>query len=265
MSQPATTTAVILTMPRSGSSLLAGVLHRLGVPMGRTEDLEAGTHLNRFGCFEDQEFQFISLNILTEAGLLIDLSTRLELDEAVLAETVARYGDRLKAFVRRRSGTLWGFKDPGLIYSLPHLHHHFENPRHLHLVRDPADTAASLHRTYRPAMWLPELRAKWSLLRPANRARVILGGIRLMATPRRSRVDRTLYEEVIRHGHRRIRDFLGDRPRLEIDLPELVANSNEVIGEIAAFLDFEPAPGALEAAEAFVHPELLQGRDHAAA
>ncbi len=265
MSAVGTTTAVILTMPRSGSSLLAGVLHALGVPMGRAEDLEAGTHLNRFGCFEDQEFQFISLNILAEAGLLLDLSTRLQLDEARLAAAVSSYEDRLQSFVEHRSGTLWGFKDPGLIYSLPHLHHHLENPRYLHLERDWSDAAASLHRTYRPAMWLPELRAKWPLLRPANRARVIWGGIRLMATTNRARVDRELFEQVIRHGHQRIRDFLGDRPRLEIDLAGLVANSAEVIGEIAAFLDIEPSADALQAAEAFIHPELLQGHDHAAA
>ncbi len=32
-------TVVILTIPRSGSSLLAGILHRLGVWMGEEEDL----------------------------------------------------------------------------------------------------------------------------------------------------------------------------------------------------------------------------------
>jgi hypothetical protein len=114
-------------------------------------------------------------------------------------------------------------------------------------------------------MWLPELRAKWSLLRPANRARVIWGGLRLIATSRRARVDRGLFEDVIQAGHARIEGFLGDAPRLKVELEDLVQDSREAIARIAGFLDLEPPDEARAAAEAFIHPELLQGRESAAA
>jgi hypothetical protein len=258
MTGSAVTTAVILTMPRSGSSLLAGVIHALGVPMGNEDGLRRGTHLNRFGCFEDQEVQFISLNILAEAGLLLDLTSRLEVDEDAVASATARYDDRIRALVARHSGSTWGFKDPGLIYSLPHWHERLENPRYIHLTRPAANAAASLLRTYRPSMWLPELRAKWSLLRPINRARVILGGVRLMATGRRRRVDREVFERVIDNGHQRIRSFLGDTPHLQIELDELAADSRPVISRITHFLGLSADTAAEDAAAAFVHPELLQ-------
>jgi hypothetical protein len=258
MTDCAPVTAVILTMPRSGSSLLAGVIHALGVPMGDEDGLRRGTHLNRFGCFEDQEVQFISLNILAEAGLLLDLSSRLEVDDDAVASATARYDRQIHGLVARHSGTTWGFKDPGLIYSLPHWHHQLENPRYIHLTRPTANAAASLVRTYRPSMWLPELRAKWSLLRPVNRARVILGGVRLMATGRRRRVDREVFERVIEDGHRRIGGFLGDTPRLEVELAELVSDSRAAISRIARFLGLDLDTEGEEAAAAFVHPELLQ-------
>ena len=258
MTDSAPTTAVILTMPRSGSSLLAGVIHALGVPMGDEDGLRRGTHLNRFGCFEDQEVQFISLNILAEAGLLLDLTSRLEVDEDAVASATARYQRQIGDLVDRHSGTAWGFKDPGLIYSLPHWHERLENPRYIHLTRPAANAATSLLRTYRPSMWLPELRAKWSLLRPINRARVILGGVTLMATGRRRRVDREVFERVIDNGHQRIRSFLGDTPHLQIELGELVADSRPVISCITHFLGLSADTAAEEAAAAFVHPELLQ-------
>jgi hypothetical protein len=258
MTASPTTSAVILTMPRSGSSLLAGVIHALGVPMGEEDGLRRGTHLNRFGCFEDQEVQIISLNILAEAGLLLDLTSRLDVDVEAVASATARYEDRIRRLVARHSGTTWGFKDPGLIYSLPHWHERLENPRYIHLTRPTENTAASLLRTYRPSMWLPELRAKWSLLRPINRARVMLGGIRLMATGRRRRVDREVFEQVIDDGHQRIRDFLGDTPYLEVELGDLVADSRSSISRIARFLGLIPDTAAEEAAAAFIHPELLQ-------
>jgi hypothetical protein len=258
MTDSAPTTAVILTMPRSGSSLLAGVIHALGIPMGDEDGLRRGTHLNRFGCFEDQEVQFISLNILAEAGLLLDLTSRLDADEAAVASATARYERRIRDLVARHSGTTWGFKDPGLIYSLPHWHERLENPRYIHLTRPTANAAASLLSTYRPSMWLPELRAKWSLLRPINRARVILGGMRLMATGHRRRVDLEVFERVIEDGHQRIRSFLGDTPRLELELGELVADSRPIISRIAHFLGLPADTAAEDAAAAFVHPELLQ-------
>jgi hypothetical protein len=258
MSDSPSTTVVILTMPRSGSSLLAGVIHALGVPMGDEDGLRRGTHLNRFGCFEDQEVQFISLNILAEAGLLLDLTSRLDVDEDAVASATAQYERRIHALVARHSGTTWGFKDPGLIYSLSHWHERLENPRYIHLTRPTADAAASLLKTYRPSMWLPELRAKWSLLRPINRARVILGGIRLMATGRRRRVDREVFERVIEDGHRRIRAFLGNSPRLELELDELVSDRRAAISGIARFLGLDTDAAAENEATAFVHPELLQ-------
>ena len=74
-------TVVILTMPRSGSSLLAGILHRLGVWMGEEEDLNVGKHLNKYGCYENQSFIALNENILFQARRLVDHSRRLNREQ----------------------------------------------------------------------------------------------------------------------------------------------------------------------------------------
>jgi hypothetical protein len=254
------TTALIVTMPRSGSSLLSGVLHSLGVHMGEPADLSMGTHLNRYGCYEDQEFQRISLNILFEAGLLLDLSRRLAIDEPRLARAVARHLPRIHRFVASHTQATWGFKDPGLVYLLPHLHDCFPEPRYLHLHRDTGATARSLHRSMRPAYWRGEMREKFPLFSPLNRLRLILRAARLLVSRRASYTDGDFFERVVRSGHARARAFLAGRPHLEVALDDLVQRPEQTIEALIRHLGICPTDDQVERALAFVHPELLSSQ-----
>jgi hypothetical protein len=257
-------TAVIVTFPRSGSSLLAGVVHRLGVPMGEESELDLGRHLNRHGCHEDQEMQRISLNILFEAGLLLDLERRLEIDERRLERVVRRYDRDMAAFVGRHTDTVWGFKDPSLIYSLPYLHHHLQEPRYLVLLRDTEATARSLYTTFRASTWLPELREKLPLFTWRNRLLLVPHAIRLRLTKSASYHRFELFERVVEAGHDRIREFVSGRPHLAIELEDLAAEPDRVIDEICRFLELSPSDEQRNAARAFVEPDLLTaGRDEA--
>jgi hypothetical protein len=251
------TTVLIVTMPRSGSSLLAGVLHHLGVPMGESADLAMGTHLNRYGCHEDQTFQRISLNILFEAGLLLDLSRRLDIDEERLARAVRRHLPQVEHFVASRAHTIWGFKDPGLVYPLPHLHESFPDPLYLHLHRDVADTARSLYGTMRPAYWIPEMREKLPLFSPVDRAKLVLHAAGLLIRRRSSYTDGDFFEHVVRQGHARARSFLADRAHLSVDLADLVQHPRSTIDSLVTHLGLQPDRDQVDEALHFVHPELL--------
>jgi hypothetical protein len=251
-------TVVVVTMPRSGSSLLAGVLHRLGVPMGPEDDLEMGRHLNRHGCHEDQAFQRISLNMLLEAGLLLDLSRRLDIDEDRVSRVVARHRRELEAFVARRSSPLWGFKDPGLVYTLPYVDRFLDNPIYIHLRRNVSDTARSLYRTFRPAFWLPEMREKLPLFSPATRLRLVVQALGLFVTRQRRYHNLDFFQEVIRQGHERAEAFLRGRSSLEIQLARLVKQPERTVDSLLDFIGLEPTPEARSAALAFIQPDLLQ-------
>jgi len=250
-------TAVVLTFPRSGSSLLAGVVHRLGIPMGAEGDLGLGRHLNRHGCHEDQEMQRISLNILFEAGLLLDLERRLQIDEERLERAARRYDNRMHTFVQRNDGSAWGFKDPSLLYSLPYLHHHLSNPRYLVLTRNAEATARSLYSTFRSNTWWPELREKLPLFGWRNRLLLVPHALSLRITKRSGYHEPALFRRVVEAGHRRIREFARGRPHLAIELERLADDPEMVLDKIVAFLEIEPDPEQLDAARSFVRPELL--------
>lgn len=253
-------TVAIVTMPRSGSSLLAGVIHRLGVPMGPERDLAMGRHLNRHGCHEDQWFQHISLNILLESRLLLDLSRRLAIDEELLARAAGRWTPEIQRFVAARQAPVWGFKDPALVYALPHIHHHFPRPVWLHLHRDEAATARSLFRTFRPEFWWPELREKLPLLTWPNRLRILLRALGLRLSKGAEYHDQQFFERVIRAGHDRARAFLADRHHLTIELADLVDRPVEVVDGICAHLELRPGRDQRDAALTFVQPDLLSAK-----
>jgi hypothetical protein len=95
------TCILVLGVPRSGTSTIAGVLHHLGVFMG--ERYPEPTAMNPRGFFEDQEVselhrQFLDYGAFPETAILTDD-----------ADKLAAY----EAFIRRREalGRTWGFKD----------------------------------------------------------------------------------------------------------------------------------------------------------
>jgi|GEM_PF-1590331 len=253
-----TKTVIILTMPRSGSSLLAGILHRLGVPMGSYSDLEKGQHLNRYGCYEDQWFQSISLNILFESRLLLDLTKRLNMDEERIKNVVQNYKAEIEEFVKENEQNTWGFKDPALIYSLPYFHTLFKNPYYIHLRRNTRDTAGSLYKTFRPSYWIPEMKEKFPLFKPRNRMRIILRSAKLLFTKQKDYNEQEVFEQVIERGHRRIERFLKKKNKHTfIQLENLLEEPERNVKELADFLDLDTSRENYRAALEFLDPNLV--------
>lgn len=254
-------TVIILTMPRSGSSLLAGILHRLGIPMGDSTDMKMGTHLNKYGCYENQWFQSISLNILFESRLLLDITQRLDMDESHIQKVVKKYEPEIKQFIAKNKQSIWGFKDPALIYHLPYYHTLFENPFYIHLKRNSRDTAGSLFKTFRPSYWIPEMREKFPLFKPKNRIRIIFRSIRLFFTRQTEYNERKVFETVIKQGHQRIRNFLKDKKYISMQLSDLIESPREQIENICDFLDLDSDSPRFYKALQFIDPNLINSYD----
>lgn len=129
-------------LPRSGSSMVAGILHHLGVDMGK------GNRANQFnerGYFEDVRF----LNFHRAASTAVTDRYRLHLRlpperPRLHGDPAARYARLLAACAAR---PLWGVKDPELTYYFaeflrllpPGVEVRLAVPR-----RDPAAVAGSL-------------------------------------------------------------------------------------------------------------------------
>jgi len=101
---------VVLSVPRSGSSCVAGLLHRLGVDMG-TGHLQPPDALNPRGYYEDCRWKRINNAIV---------GRRYEVKE--IARIGEPYTRQYQALIQQRSKLpVWGFKDPRACFILQHI------------------------------------------------------------------------------------------------------------------------------------------------
>lgn len=99
---------IVLTAPRSGSSMIGGMLHKMGVSMG--DDLLPGDRINPKGFFEDKEFLNLHAEILgTWSPADPQGTTRWPQSFPRLTGSMSRRYRELLA--RREARGLWGLKD----------------------------------------------------------------------------------------------------------------------------------------------------------
>ncbi|NHJ32562.1 MAG: hypothetical protein FK732_06850 [Asgard group archaeon] len=249
-------TVLMLTIARSGSSLLSGILQRLGVDMGSELDMKLGTHLNKFGSHENQEFIAFSVNILFEVGILLDFKKRLTDYEEEMQKAAERYRLKFRELIDKYSRDLWGFKEASLIFYLPYLYDEIENPLYIHLIRDYESTANSLLDMVTSKNWRPEYRDKIKFFTKRKRLKLYLRILRLLITGRKYR-NTEFFMKVVANSHDRIKEFLKNTKHLTIHLNELTVNSEEVIHEIIKYLEIKPTKEQIQTAKDFIHPELL--------
>lgn len=154
---------IVIGMHRSGTSLVAGILARLGVYLGpkvRLPDRGAEAEkqvLLRAGYAEAEEFVYLNDDLLRAGGATWDrvepFLARLE-ERPFAAARVARLQratagslrwDYLAAMPRQYSGA-WGWKDPRTTLTLPLWLALFPEARVVYVRRKTAAAAASLHR-----------------------------------------------------------------------------------------------------------------------
>lgn len=132
-------TVIVLGMHRSGTSVVAGILQILGVPMG--EDAWGSNYSNPFGHFEDKEFIDLNDRILKMAGG--DWSHPPKREDIIRAGEMFR--DEVKYIIEKRNGlNMWGWKDPRTILTLEIFIHHILNPRFVITYRNNLEIAQSL-------------------------------------------------------------------------------------------------------------------------
>jgi hypothetical protein len=249
-------TVTILTMARSGSSLLAGILQRLGVEMGKPEDMKKGQHLNKYGSHENQDFIALSCNILFDVGILLDFLKRLTDYDEEMKIVAEKYRSEFRKLIKKYSGDLWGFKEASLIYYLPYLHDELENPYYIHLERDHNSTANSLLDMISSKHWRHEYHEKRKFFPFFKRIHLYLRILRLLITSGRYRSPE-YFKKIVKDAHERIEEFLEKRNHIKIDLDDLVEDSENELDKIISFLEINPTEEQRKAALNFIHPELL--------
>ena len=132
---------VVLGMHRSGTSMIGGVLARLGVDMGK--ELVGKSWSNPLGHFEDKEFFNLNNRILEAAGGAWDSPPS---EKAILAQA-PNFREEIERLIRRRQALhLWGWKDPRTSLTIRLYMPYLSNPYFLICHRDLEAIAESLKR-----------------------------------------------------------------------------------------------------------------------
>ena len=121
---------IVTGVGRSGTSVIAGILHHLGVYMG--EEFIPANKSNLTGYWEDKEF--IKLN-----AHLLEYQITIELWYKKISELVSK---------RQALGEKWGFKDPSITNLLNFYVQLFPNALYINCTRDKDEIIESLQRTY---------------------------------------------------------------------------------------------------------------------
>ena len=135
---------IVLGMHRSGTSMVSGVLERLGVDMG--EDQPGRQISNPLGHFEDGDFLVLNNKILSLAGGAWDdppaLAQIMSLSETLIGEIQFLVSSRRKS---NKEG-LWGWKDPRTSLTINLYLPYLKNPFIVWCQRDPEEVARSLEK-----------------------------------------------------------------------------------------------------------------------
>lgn len=177
---------VVMGLPRSGTSLIAGILHRLGVDMGSGHLTRANRH-NPLGYYEDARWQYLSRRLL-------GMGYWPKLHEDLLSDVVAGWQ---KLAEKCSASPLWGFKDVRTAFLLEDLLPHLPDPRIVEVRRDFAASMRSLQRhsqtAYKGKRAMDEAQARQALERWQTEMDGSLAYVRRRGVP----VYEASYEEIV--------------------------------------------------------------------
>ncbi|MBD3190892.1 MAG: hypothetical protein GF308_09625 [Candidatus Heimdallarchaeota archaeon] len=249
-------TVVVLCVPRSGSSLLAGILHHLGVYMGPSDHLEKGGHVNKHGCFENQDFLSLSHNILYEADSPVGL---IELpDETKLQSSVENNEQKIKSVINKHQQPLWGWKDPSTFHIIPYIHEFLENPHYIVMKRNVNNIVNSTKKIAKMGKFFPSLKHELSLYESGQRLSVLKRFFSIYFSRGNVFKDAQVMRAVIKKSYKKMNHFSSDKKHLTLKFEQILNKPKKSIKRIARFLDIDLGDDEkFQSALHFVNPDLV--------
>lgn len=210
------TCVVVLGMHRSGTSMVAGILYRLGINMG--SDLIGPVPSNPYGHYEDKEFVALNDKILYNAGGSWHKPPARE----DLLEQGSVYKDEIIAITNKinNAQVLSGWKDPRTSLTIELFYPYLSKPKFIVCHRASLQVADSLKK--RSGLPIEE-------------------GVNLKGE----------YDRRINDFFARNRNLI----KIDLYYNDVLANTNERIRKIIDLLRIEPSLNQIEQANQFVVPK----------
>ena len=215
---------VVLGPPRSGTSLTAGILSKMGVDMGNIRPLDTQ---NPTGYFEDKDFLSL-IDKIYEAAQPGSNGFNPPCIENILAQK-DRFDEKIGQLVQHRlsacKSAIWGWKAVGTSFTIDLFLPHLVSPHFVAVLRHPLDTAHSA---------IKYSKSKFKTYEPLNLLQALA---------------------VCNLYYRHIFSFLEQHPELPttfVSFEEIVENPIHQVRKLCHFLELGPTDGQWEAAKDFV-------------
>ncbi len=257
-------TVVVLSLPRSGSSLLAGILQRLGIQMGHVTGLIRRSFVNKYGNYENQDFYGLNLNILYHAQSFSLSWADIPNDKKVKL-AVKYYEPWIKLAIMKNERELWGWKDVTSIYTLPYFEHLLKNPHYIILKREIESVVKSHLNAAKFIDWYQTILYMSKYFNIVRLLGLGWGILKKFLSHGNVFFDEKRYRTVIQEGYSRIDTFVKDKKHLYVDFYDLTGKPQEVINNIINFLDILPSTSQTQKALAFIDPEQVHFQKRQAA
>src|SRR5262245_28150013 len=136
----------IVGMHRSGTSMVAKLLHESGLHLGNASDLMPADAHNEDGYWEHVRFLELNEAILNELGAAWDSPPHLTADWKRLSALPQVRGQADALFQEFGGSEPWGWKDPRTSLTLPFWLERCPDLKMIICVRNPFEVAVSLRR-----------------------------------------------------------------------------------------------------------------------
>jgi len=132
-------TVVVLGTARSGTSMVGGILHILGIDIGKK--LVEADKFNPYGYFEDKDFIHLSDEILGSARKNY---WQFPSYEKIQAQK-EKFDNKIRKLIKKKSKNkqIWGWKDPWTSLIIELILPYLSNPHFIVIFRDLIGTAKS--------------------------------------------------------------------------------------------------------------------------
>lgn len=221
---PASQTIIVLGPPRSGTSMTAGLLARLGVDMGNIRKPDAE---NPTGYYEDSDYLKLVDSIFNKAASGANGFSPPTSEE--IATVIYEYTDEIASLIKNKilnsNSDFYGWKATGTSLMMEHFARHVTNPYFVVVLRNPLDVSSSMMRY----------------------------------TKTKNQYDPIDREEALSltfHYYQEIMRFVSfNRPRnvFYLSYDAMISDTDTQLGNLVGFLGYEPMPAQLETCKAFLN------------
>ncbi len=242
---------IVMCYLSSGSSCVAGILHRLGINMG--ENLKEAQQMNSKGFYEDEDFFSTTGKIWSLYS--IQSKNRREWDMDCLLKIGNKYKTNFKTLInnRQKQNVHWGTKEPRLSLLAPVFRQFLINPFYIVVYRDIESHTRSRHTKVNRRFSSQRILSAIYSLKKKHFSTLLF---QVLHNIKSIGITEDEMGSIISSFYAHIDSIVADQPHLYINFDQLIKDPENSIQNLIEFLSIQPSQKQINEALSFVSPEL---------